>query len=48
MKSVRIRSFPVSYLPAFGLHSVRMGGNTDQKNSEYEFINKHVNLQSMI
>ena len=48
MKSVLIRSFSVPYLPAFGLHSVRMRGNADQKKSEYEVINNHVTLQSMI
>ena len=56
VKSVRIRSFPGSYFPAFGpntesesvsTHSVRMRENTDQKNSEYGHSSRKTTCHSI-
>ena len=51
VKSVRIRSFPSPYFTAFGLnterygvHSVQMLENMEQKNSEYEHFSRSVTL----
>ena len=51
VKSVRIRSFPSPYFTAsglnterYGVYSVQMLENMEQKNSEYEHFSRSVTL----